>query len=353
MFQLVSDVLDVSKIEAGQMTLELEDFCPLELTEDTVRTYSAFARSKGLLLYACIDPALPDRLRGDPIRIRQILNNLLSNAIKFTDNGRVVLRVQLLESDDGRAHVQWQVSDSGKGITQAQQQQLFDPFYQVNDANAQAGAGLGLAICKWLCELMAGQLNVVSEPGLGSSFILQLSLEHAPGELADCPVFGPGSAAVYVRAKVAEQAQHLMAWLKRFGLDCHPLTAGTPVSSALLVELCSLANTAAWPGPKVVATADGPNPSQLRGTVREVDAHDVRAIAWAIYQAQHGASTDSQPSSPDTPRQLNLQVLVAEDNVINSAIIKEQLEVLGCSVVVAANGELAWRSGRPDVSICC
>ena len=352
LFQLISDVLDVSKIEAGQMTLELQDFCPLELTEDTVRTYSAFARSKGLLLYACIDPALPDRLRGDPIRIRQILNNLLSNAIKFTDNGRVVLRVQLLESDDGRAQVQWQVSDSGGGISLAQQQQLFDPFYQVNDANEQAGAGLGLAICKWLCELMAGQLNLVSEPGLGSRFTLQLALEHAPGELADCPVFSPGSSTVYVRAQVTEQAQHLIAWLKRFGLDCRPLTADTPVSSALLVELSPLADTAAWPGPKVVARADGPNPAQLRGTDREVDAHDVRAIAWAIYQAQHGVSADSQPSSPEKPRQLNLQVLVAEDNVINSAIIKEQLEVLGCSVVVAANGELAlaqWSPGRFDL----
>jgi two-component system capsular synthesis sensor histidine kinase RcsC len=352
LFQLISDVLDVSKIEAGQMTLELQDFCPLELTEDTVRTYSAFARSKGLQLYACIEATLPDRLHGDPLRIRQILNNLLSNAIKFTDNGRVVLRVRVLESVDGRVNVQWQVSDSGVGISQGQQQQLFAPFYQVNDATEQAGAGLGLAICKWLCELMAGQLNVVSEPGLGSSFTLQLALERAPGGLADCPVFSPDTPAVYVRAQVTELAQHLIAWLNRFGLDCRPLTVDTPAPSALLVELSPLANRPPWPGQRIIATPDGPNPSQLRGTDREVDAHDVRAIAWAIYLAQYGASTDSRPLQPEKTRRLNLQVMVAEDNVINSAIIKEQLEVLGCSAVVAANGEQAlaqWLPGRFDL----
>ena len=219
LFQLISDVLDVSKIEAGQMTLELQDFCPLGLTEDCVRTYSAFARSKGLQLYACIDAGLPDRLRGDPLRIRQILNNLLSNAIKFTDNGRVVLRLRASENTDGEVDLQWQVSDSGVGISQAQQQQLFDPFYQAEDATSQAGAGLGLAICKWLCELMHGQLNVVSEPGLGSSFTLQLTLPVVPGDLADCPVFSAGAPAVYVRAPIAELAQHVTGWLNRLGLD--------------------------------------------------------------------------------------------------------------------------------------
>ncbi|NCE93444.1 hybrid sensor histidine kinase/response regulator [Pseudomonas sp. L13] len=348
LFQLISDVLDVSKIEAGQMTLELQDFCPLALTEDSVRTYSAFAQAKGLQLYACIDATLPDRLRGDPLRIRQILNNLLSNAIKFTDNGRVVLRVRVLEN----AQVQWQVSDTGVGISQAQQQRLFDPFYQVNDATSQAGAGLGLAICKWLCELMQGQLRVVSEPGLGSSFTLQLALEMVPGSLADCPTFAPGTPAMYVRATVAELAQHLIDWLARLGLDARAVTADAPPPSALLVDLAPLANPLAWPGPHVIAIPGGPNPPQLSGTAWAVDAHDVRAIANAIVLAHHNADAYSPPARPAKPRQLNLRVLVAEDNVINSAVIKEQLEALGCSVVVAANGEQAlaqWIPGRYDL----
>ncbi|WP_248750406.1 hybrid sensor histidine kinase/response regulator [Pseudomonas sp. MWU15-20650] len=348
LFQLISDVLDVSKIEAGQMTLELQDFCPLELTEDCVRTYSAFAQSKGLQLYACIDATLPDRLRGDPLRIRQILNNLLSNAIKFTDNGRVVLRVRVLETAD----VQWQVSDSGVGISHAQQVQLFDPFYQVNEVANQAGAGLGLAICKWLCELMQGQLKVVSEPGLGSSFTLRLTLERVPGGLEDCPTFAPGTPTVYVRAQVAEQAQHLIDWLTRLGLDSRAVMADAPPPSSLLVELAPLATPTLWLGPRITATPGGPAPAQRCGTDWTVDAHDVRAIANAIDLAQHGADAQSLPARAEKPRHLNLRVLVAEDNLINSAIIKEQLEALGCTVVVTANGEQAlmqWMPGHFDL----
>ena len=343
LFQLISDVLDVSKIEAGQMTLERQDFCPLELSEDAVRTYSAFAQAKGLQLYTCIDATLPDRLHGDPLRIRQILNNLLSNAIKFTDNGRVVLRVRVLAN----AQVQWQVTDSGVGISQAQQQQLFDPFYQVNDVTSQAGAGLGLAICKWLCELMQGQLSVVSEPGLGSSFTLQLTLEAVPGHLDNCPTFAPGTPAVYVRAQTAELAHHLIDWLARFGLDSRAVVADAPSPSALLVDLAPL-GIPSWSGPHVIALPGGPNPAQLSGTGWAVDAHDVRAIANAIDLAQRGADTKGEPALADKSRQLNLRVLVAEDNVINSAVIKEQLEALGCSVVVAADGEQALMQWMPE-----
>ena len=128
--------------------------------------------------------------------------------------------------------------------------------------------------------------------------------------------------------------------------------ADAPGSSALLVELSPLANATPWPGSRIIATAGGPNPSQLRGADREVDAGDVRAIAWAIHQTLHGAGSASQPLPTEKTRRLNLHVLVAEDNVINSAIIKEQLEVLGCTVVVTANGEQAlaqWSPGRFDL----
>lgn len=349
LFQLISDVLDVSKIESGQMTLEAQDFCPLELTEDTLRTYSAFARAKGLQLYACIDATLPDRVRGDPLRIRQILNNLLSNAIKFTDHGRVVLRVRSL--DDDKARLQWQVSDSGVGISQAQQVQLFDPFYQVRDASHQTGAGLGLAICKWLCELMAGKLSVVSEPGLGSSFTLQLDLEQVAGTLADCPKFTPGAPAIYVHAPVSELAQHLCAWLNRLGFEASPQMLPTPPST-VRVDMLSTDKDAPWPGPRVIASADGPNPPAYANGAWHVDAYDLRAIAWAVGLAQEGIEGPSRPPQPEHPQRLSLNILVAEDNLINSAIIKEQLEALGCSVVTAVNGEQAlvqWRPGQFDL----
>jgi two-component system capsular synthesis sensor histidine kinase RcsC len=106
-------------------------------------------------------------------------------------------------------------------------------------------------------------------------------------------------------------------------------------------------------GPRIVAVPGGPNPAQSNGTDWAVDADDVRAIAWAIHLAQLGANAQRPASLQAKTRPLNLQVLVAEDNVINAAIIKEQLEALGCTVVVTANGEQAWRSGHPAASICC
>lgn len=126
LFQLISDVLDVSKIESGQMAIEAVDFCPLDLLEDTLHTYTASAQRKGLQLYSCIDAQLPDCVMGDPMRIRQILNNLVSNAIKFTDVGRVVIRVRVMALDADNVELEWQVTDSGVGIPEAQQAKLFD-----------------------------------------------------------------------------------------------------------------------------------------------------------------------------------------------------------------------------------
>ncbi|WP_085654127.1 MULTISPECIES: hybrid sensor histidine kinase/response regulator [unclassified Pseudomonas] len=352
LFQLISDVLDVSKIESGQMTIEAKDFCPLELTEDSLRAYSAFAQAKGLQLYACIDPALPDRVRGDPLRIRQILNNLLSNAIKFTDNGRVVLRARVVDHKSGVAQVQWQVSDSGIGISQAQQVQLFDPFYQVRDASSEAGAGLGLAICWWLCELMDGQLKVVSEPGLGSSFSLQLGLACVEGELTDCPAFVAQAPTLYVRAQAPELAQHFCDWLTRLGQDAqiiHPDNHHVPCSAALLLDVMPTGEASRWPGPRVVAMADGPNPPAFTADGWRVDAHDVRAVAWAVHYARQGADSQRGPALKTPARRLELNILIAEDNPINRAIIKEQLEALGCSVVAAADGEQALHQWLPDV----
>ncbi|UOB22175.1 ATP-binding protein [Pseudomonas orientalis] len=352
LFQLISDVLDVSKIEAGQMTIELQAFCPLELTEDTLRTYSAFARSKGLQLYACIDANLPDRVQGDPQRIRQILNNLLSNAIKFTDHGRVVVRVQVMENKAGSVELQWQVSDSGIGISQAQQTQLFDPFYQVRDATSEAGAGLGLAICRWLCELMDGQLRVVSEPGLGSSFSLSLTLACVDGQLSNCPAFSASAPLLYIQAPAPELAHHISQWLNRFGQQTRSLSPDlkhTASSSALLLDMLASGQESLWAGPRVTATAGGPNPPEYTDKGWTVDAHDIRAIAWAISYAQQGDNAPNEPTQTQQARRLDLNILIAEDNPINQAIIKEQLEALGCSVVASANGEQALHQWLPGL----
>ncbi|MBM1189230.1 hybrid sensor histidine kinase/response regulator [Pseudomonas lundensis] len=354
LFQLISDVLDVSKIEAGQMTLDIQDFCPLDITEDTMSTYSAFAQSKGLRIYACIDPQLPDRVRGDPARVRQILNNLLSNAIKFTDSGQVVLWVRVLEQNNAYSSLEWQISDSGRGISQLQQVHLFEPFYQVANTFSEGGAGLGLSICQRLCALMDGTLEVTSEPGLGSSFSLQLRLERETGKLANCPQFDAHTRPVYVRASAPELAQHIGAWLSRMGLQVRLLTNDmhSVDRTALLVDVLASDTHHDWLGTRIIATPDGRNPPELGSHGWEVDANSIRAIAWAVSFAEQGVTKPVRELSPKQSQQLQLRVLIAEDNPINREIIKEQLEALGCSVTAAINGEQAlsiWTPGLFDL----
>ncbi|NNB06633.1 response regulator [Pseudomonas fragi] len=351
LFQLISDVLDVSKIESGQMTIDVQVFCPLDITEHAMSTYSALAQSKGLELYACIDAHLPDWVRGDPVRISQILNNLLSNAIKFTDSGQVILWVRVLDQNEAYSSLEWQICDSGIGISQAQQAQLFEPFYQVRSTFSEGGAGLGLSICMRLCELMGGTLEVLSEPGLGSSFSLQLRLERNSGVLADCPQFGLQSITVYVRASAPELAQHICAWLCRFGIQARLLSADMHIieRSTLLVDIQASDTHHDWFGPRIIATPGGRNPPELSVDGWEVDANSIRAIAWAVSFVQNGNSTPVSASLARQSQKLQLRVLVAEDNPINREIIKEQLEALGCSVVAAVNGDQALTLWKPDV----
>ncbi|UCR84566.1 hybrid sensor histidine kinase/response regulator [Pseudomonas chlororaphis] len=353
LFQLISDVLDISKIESGQMAIESQAFCPLQMIEDTLHAYSVFAENKGLLLYACVDATLPDQLLGDPVRIRQILNNLLSNAIKFTDTGRVVLRVRVLECVDGQASLEWQVTDSGIGISPAQQERLFDTFYQVRDASSEAGAGLGLAICRWLTEMMNGQMRVVSEPGLGSSFSLRLGLKVMPGSLEGCADILPTTQAVYVRAPAVELTQSTCDWLNRLGVVAKPLPAFVEESrqASLLVDVLPSDSLPAWAGPESCASAASP----LRPSHRKVAPWMCMMCGPLPGPSPDPARKTIAPAAPecDLSSRLGLHILVAEDNAINQAIIKEQLEALGCRVTAASMAKKPCSSGSRRCSTWC
>ncbi len=351
LFQLISDVLDVTKIESEQMALEPVTFSPLDMLEDTVRTYLAFAERKGLLLYACHDARLPAQVIGDPIRIRQILNNLLSNAIKFTDTGRVVLRTRVLALDSSQVSIQWQVADTGIGISQSQQARLFELFYQVADASSESGAGLGLPICGWLAEMMGGQIKVVSEPGLGSSFTLNISLPLGQEELSEYPLLAPDPTPVYVRSSIPELAQHGVDWLQRQGiaatLTIPPLEKHNP--QALLIDLLDCPDAATWHGQRICASSDGPTPGAFIDGCWRVDLHDMRAIVQVITLVRQGVAPDVQDAAQQQCAALRLHVLVVEDNPINLAILQEQLEALGCTTVVATNGEQAMQRWQPGL----
>ncbi|NWD68953.1 response regulator [Pseudomonas gingeri] len=341
LLQMICDVLDVSKIEAGQLSLEFSTFSPIELVQEVIQGYAGAAQGKGLQLFACLDPQLPDRVRGDATRIRQILNNLLNNALKFTESGRIVLRLRLEDREDERALLQWQVVDTGKGIAEQDQPYLFEPFFQVGgNANVVAGSGLGLSICKRLMHLMNGTLRVVSEPGLGSSFSFTLPLEQvcADGQAPWAqPLLGER---VYVVSPVRELAESVGGWLRRWGARAQ---LGAPESAeadpgAVLVELypgpTEPGQWLHWSGPRVMAAVDeqGAYPWQI-------GLNNLQALNRAVSRAQ-GSEESLSPRISEKPTEfsLNLRLLVAEDNLINQLILRDQLEELGCSVVLAGDG---------------
>lgn len=344
LFQLISDVLDVSRIESGQMSVESVTFCPLDLFEDCIRAYSAAATNKGLKIYACADGTLPALMLGDPGRIRQIINNLLSNAIKFTESGQIVLRVKVVEQDDTHASLQWQVSDTGVGISEKALANLFTPFNQLSANNIAGGAGLGLSICSRLSELMGASLRVVSEPGLGSSFSLNIRLPIIPGELPDCRDIDIQGMPVRVLAPLKELEQSLIDWLNRWGAYALPATQeAVDDPTFTLLEVTTQATGAVAHSERVIIRGASPDKDSNSPQILEINSYDIRAIGRGLTLIFQGARPTKRLEHTLAPVRIGLRILVAEDNPINQAILREQLEALGAEVSTADNGEQAFK----------
>lgn len=169
---VIDDVLDISRIEADRMTLAERNFSLPEVIDEVLRMLEAAAQAKGLRLAREIDPALPAVLRGDALRLRQVLLNYVGNAVKFSDHGEIRVRADAIEQDSLSVLLRIEVSDQGIGLSAAQQERLFSAFSQVDDSSTRkyGGIGLGLAISKRIARLMGGDAGVVSEEGVGSRF---------------------------------------------------------------------------------------------------------------------------------------------------------------------------------------
>jgi len=191
---LLNDILDFSKIEAGRMELERIPFSLRELLHDVSCTFRHEAARKGLTFGTEIDTDAPDRLSGDPRRLRQVLLNLVGNAVKFTSQGEVSVVVNYDGEHDGRLRFTFAVRDTGIGISAEKHSEIFDPFSQADGATSRkfGGTGLGLTISARLVQLMQSRLLVESQLGKGSCFQFELSLERAdggaaPGSVSDVP----------------------------------------------------------------------------------------------------------------------------------------------------------------------
>ena len=179
---LLNDILDLSKIEAGKIELEMKPVDPEQIIQETLTLFSSSAQAKGLSLEGAWLGERQHRFEADPLRVRQMLSNLVGNAIKFTEHGSVSIEVQQLTAENGEALLQFVVTDTGIGIELEKQIQLFSPFSQADNSFTRkyGGTGLGLSIVKNLARMMGGEVGVVSEPGNGSRFWFNIRARILP-----------------------------------------------------------------------------------------------------------------------------------------------------------------------------
>ena len=192
LLEVLNDILDLSRIEAGKLALEEADYDLWELAEDTIGLFAERAGRKGLDLSLEIDEEVPTWVRGDSVRLRQILNNLVSNAIKFTEQGGVSVIVSHNQDSDNEFGLRIDVMDTGIGISDEAQARIFDAFAQADSSTARrfGGTGLGLAISKQLAELMGGNIGMVGQIGSGSRFYFTFQLQ-APMTKDEHKLIGP------------------------------------------------------------------------------------------------------------------------------------------------------------------
>lgn len=268
---LINDVLDISKIEAGKLELEISDFKLDAVINNLVSQFASSVRSKGLNLKLDIDSRLSQPLRGDLLRLVQVLINFTSNAVKFTDKGQIDIRARILDPDgsngplkhDGAKSllVKFEVQDSGIGIQQNEIPHLFREFHQIDASTTRkyGGTGLGLSISKQLVELMGGKIGVESRPGIGSTFWIVVPL--AKGEMTEVPIPEPLQASpqllknvsvllvddhkfnqqiaqelienVGASVCIANNGQEAIDWLKKRRFDCVLMDIQMPVMDGL------------------------------------------------------------------------------------------------------------------------
>ncbi len=378
LLRIINDILDFSKIEAGRLVLESIDFDLAEQLELALDLHADTAEKKGLELVMLIDPAVPTRLRGDPVRLRQIVLNLLGNAVKFTAAGEVALEVTLAFTRAGASILRFAVRDTGIGLPPDAQEKLFQPFVQADTSTTRrfGGTGLGLAISKRLVELMRGEIGVESAPGRGATFWftaeLENALEPAPRlALAAAPLAPHRALLVDDNATNRKLLTHLcLAWrLPHVSADSaaaalaalrEAAAAGTPFDLVILdhhmPETDGLGLAEA-----IRADANLPQPALVlltsrgeRLTPAQLHLHGLAACELKPVHPEKLRATLGRVLATGTPIQVlrpappagtaprpgpaDAAILVAEDNPVNQKVTTLQLRNLGYEAEVAASG---------------
>ncbi|MGI9277362.1 MAG: transporter substrate-binding domain-containing protein [Endozoicomonas sp.] len=371
---IINDILDFSRIEAGKLNMETIDFDLGDVFDNLYNLSIIKAEEKGVDLSYDIAPDVPRHLKGDPLRLGQVLINLTHNALKFTHEGGVKINVSLVNSQRGRARLELKVTDTGIGISPEHQSRLFESFSQVDGSTTRkfGGTGLGLAICRSLVEMMSGEISVESTLDKGSVFTFSVELGLAESlPLADQVLTG---FKVLIVDDNADARLVLSDYLKAFGcqsleadnsesalklLRQHNRNGGSEISVALLdwrmpdvdgIELAtrireldlkttpSLIMVSAYGREEVMARASG-----------QVDAFLIKPVSSTVLVETMLRTLDRQNALGRQEREkaqrhdvlFKGRVLLAEDNEINQQVARELLQGMGLEVALAANGREA------------
>ncbi len=364
LLRIIDDVLDVSKIEAGKLTLESTRFELDAAVDDVVELLAEKARARNVRVVAILDADVPQHVTGDVTRVRQVLVNLVGNAVKFTENGDITVRVQLASREPGHLLLRFDVKDTGIGVAPDIMPLLFEPFVQADSSTTRrfGGTGLGLTISKRLAEQMGGAIGVESRTGQGSNFWFTVRLAVAEASTAPLPLRGMRA---LVLADHVPTREALAARLVRLGATAEALSAEVMPHAdrgrydAVIVEDGTRA-AAALSG----LSADGGRATPILfrhaaiapeatdmwrdslGSSFEIltgikSAHIARAVAPALSLLPDAALDPAKPQGNASGSHfVTARILVVEDNRTNQKVAQKMLEGLGYTADLQANGQL-------------
>ncbi|CAN7182650.1 ATP-binding protein [Caballeronia sp. LjRoot34] len=359
LLQILDDLLDYSKIEAGRLTIESMPIDLRELVDNAIGLLAGRAHEKGLRVRVDVSPDIAASLRGDSVRLRQVLFNLISNAIKFTMKGEVALTVNLVESAHGVQTVELNVEDTGIGIAAEAQASLFEPFVQAESSTTRrfGGTGLGLTICRKLVELMGGTLELQSQVGVGTRMIVRLDM---PVETANYQIDGLRGKSGIIAIDDQRVARALVDYGQALGLK---LAIRSSDDAALRdphtfdgIDLVFLSDTHPQALPlktRVIHVTEKPKPTGYRILDNDIRV-SVNPISWRglgaacvaaltglpqlVSRATRGIDTNNEPPDRERAIRMGRLVLVAEDHPVNQELIRHQLALLGFACDVVQDG---------------